>query len=135
MTIDSLYKILIIDDNPEFASSLKNLLIDIAESYIEEIQIAYNGFDGLELLRDNEYHFVFMDINMPSINGIEATRFAKFEYKNTKARIIGISFHKELSYINQMMKAGASAYLSKDEIDADKLAEILGINVNSTSNK
>lgn len=118
------YEILIVDDNPEFVKSFKNLLHDAFDSQIASVKCAYNGHDGLEMMRDNIFHFVFMDIDMPGIDGITATRFATYEYSGKNSKIIAISFHTEQKYKQQILHAGASGYLSKDEIDADVLAEI-----------
>ena len=125
------YHILIVDDNPEFVQSLKSLILDVAGSAISEVVVAYNGHDGLELMRDREFDFVFMDINMPRIDGISATRFARYEYGKPEMKIIGISFNSEFRFKSQMIRAGADCYLIKDEIDADKLLEILNINQNN----
>jgi CheY-like chemotaxis protein len=118
------FNILIVDDSPEFVKSFTNLLLDAFEPQIASVKYAYNGLDGLELMRDNYFHYVFMDIDMPGVDGITATRFATYEYTESAPKIIAISFHTEQTYRKQIMRAGASVYLSKDEIDADALAEI-----------
>jgi CheY-like chemotaxis protein len=79
------------------------------------------------MLRDNTFHFVFIDIDMPGIDGISATRFAAFEYNKPDVQIIAISFHTEQTFRTQMLRAGATKYLAKDEIEADQLAEIFGV--------
>lgn len=118
------YNILIIDDNPEFVVSLKNLLIDVIGSSIGNIECACNGAEGLEIIRDNDFDYVFMDINMPYINGIEATRFVRFEFSKPAMQIIAISLNNNSYYKAEMLRAGANQYLPKDEIDADKISEI-----------
>lgn len=133
MNIDP-FRVLIIDDNPVFVQSLKSLIVDVAGLQVSEIMIAYNGEDGLELMRDHSFDYVFMDINMPKIDGIEATRFAKFEYEKPEMKIIGISFNSEHQYKSQMMQAGADCFLAKDEIDADRLFKIFNIDSNDFLN-
>lgn len=127
MTDKKAYKVLIIDDNPEFVRFLKKILTGVCGSVIESIDYALNANEGLMMIRDQTYHFVFMDIDMPGIDGITATRFASFEYANPQTKIIAISFHTEQTYRTQMLRAGATQYLAKDEIEADQLAEIFGI--------
>jgi CheY-like chemotaxis protein len=121
------FRVLIVDDNPEFVRSLKSLILDVAGLQVDEILSVFNAHDGLELMRDHDFDFVFMDINMPSIDGIEATRFAKFAYEKPDMKIIGISFNSGFQYKSQMMQAGADNFLTKDEIDADRLIEIFNI--------
>jgi two-component system, NarL family, sensor histidine kinase BarA len=121
------YHVLIVDDNPEFVKSLKSLIFDVAGPVVASVLCAYNGEDGLTLMRDHLFHFVFLDINMPGIDGVSATRFATFEYNKPETQIIAISFHTEQTFRLQMTRAGASKYLAKDEIDAEQLAEIFGI--------
>jgi DNA-binding NarL/FixJ family response regulator len=118
------YNILIIDDNPGFVKSLKDLLIDVAGQLISQIQYAFNAADGLILIRDNTFHYVFMDLNMPDIDGISATRFARYEYKKPEMKIIGISAYCEDYFVHQMLKAGANYYIPKDDIDAEKIIAI-----------
>lgn len=118
------YNIIIVDDNPEFVASLKSLLIDVIGSSIANIECAYNGAEGVEMIRDNDFDYVFMDINMPYINGIEATRFVRFEFNKPSMQIIAISLNNSPYYKAEMLRAGANQYLPKDEIDADKILEI-----------
>jgi DNA-binding NarL/FixJ family response regulator len=68
---------------------------------------------------------VFMDINMPKINGIDATREATNLYRNLV--IIAVSFHSEIKYVVQMIEAGARSYIIKDEICKDSLDKALSI--------
>jgi len=121
------YRVLIIDDNPEFIRSLKSLILDVAGSQVGEVSSVHNGNDGLEMMRDQDFDYVFMDINMPGIDGIEATRFARFEYEKPHMKIIGVSFNAGFRYKSQMMQAGADNFLVKDEIDAEKLMEVFNI--------
>ena len=69
-------KILIADDNPHFAKALKFMLLDSFQEQIEEISIVKDGDQCLSELNHKLYDTVFMDINMPTLNGIEATREA-----------------------------------------------------------
>jgi two-component system sensor histidine kinase BarA len=120
--------VLIVDDNPEFVLSLKSLIVDVAGSSVKTIMTAFKGYDGLELMRDNSFDYVFMDIKMPDIDGVRAARFARFEYDKPQMKIIGVSFHSDHRYKSQMMQAGADYFLVKDEIDADRLLDIFNLN-------
>ncbi|QQS49680.1 MAG: response regulator transcription factor [Bacteroidota bacterium] len=118
-------KVLIADDNPHFAKALKFMLLDSFQDQIEEINIVKDGNQCLSELNNKLYDTVFMDINMPSLNGIEATREATQIYRNLV--IIAVSFHSEMKYIVQMIEAGARSYIIKDEISKETLDKALAI--------
>ena len=118
-------KILIADDNPHFAKALKFMLLDSFQEQIEEIGIVKDGSQCLTELNNKLYDTVFMDINMPKLNGIEATREATQIYRNLV--IIAVSFHSEMKYIVQMIEAGARSYIIKDEINKETLDKALAI--------
>lgn len=118
-------KILIADDNPHFSKALKFMLLDSFQEQVEEINIVKDGDECLNELNNRIYDTVFMDINMPKMNGIEATREATQAYRNLV--IIAVSFHSEMKYIVQMIEAGARSYIIKDEISSETLQKALAI--------
>lgn len=75
-------KIMIVDDNPHFLNALKFMLSDYFEDRIESISMAVDGQDCLNQLKNKVCDFIFMDINMPNMNGIEATRQSTILYRN-----------------------------------------------------
>lgn len=118
-------KILIVDDNPHFVNALRFMLLDYFEEKINDIYTACDGQDCLNLLKSKVCDFVFMDINMPIMNGIEATRQATILYRNLI--VIAVSFHAEMKYVVQMIEAGARSYIIKDEISRESLEKALAI--------
>jgi len=118
-------KVLIADDNPHFAKALKFMLLDSFQDRIEDINTVKDGEECLKELNRKIYDMVFMDINMPKINGIEATREATTIYRNLV--VVAVSFHSEMKYIVQMIEAGARSYIIKDEICRDSLEKALSI--------
>lgn len=118
-------KVLIVDDNPHFCNALKFMLLDSFEGKIESITIANDGEECLRELKNKLYDVVFMDINMPKVNGIDATREATVLYRNLV--VIAISFHSEMKFIVQMIEAGARSYIIKDEINKESLEKALAI--------
>jgi DNA-binding NarL/FixJ family response regulator len=118
-------KILIADDNPHFSKALKFMLLDSFQEQVDVIKIVKDGSECLNELNNRIYDTVFMDINMPRMSGIQATREATQAYRNLV--VIAVSFHSEMKYIVQMIEAGARSYLIKDEINRETLEKALSI--------
>jgi DNA-binding NarL/FixJ family response regulator len=118
-------KILIVDDNSHFVNALRFILLDNFENRIESIYTANDGQDCLNQLRKRGFDLVFMDIDMPNMNGIETTRHATILYRNLI--IVAVSFHTEMKFVMQMIEAGARSYIIKDEINRESLEKALSI--------
>jgi len=111
--------ILIADDHPLFAEGLKNLIS--AEGF-NIVGIVEDGKKAYKMAVIKKPDVILMDIKMPSLNGIEATRKIKSELKDTKI-IILTSFEEEDSLL-KAIKAGASGYLLKS-LDGEELIDSL----------
>jgi len=94
---------------------------------IDKIYQANNGLEALNILKKQHVDVVFMDIEMPEMNGIEATRKAT-EY-NRFLTIIALSFHQEMEYVMQMLEAGARNYIIKEDINSDTLKRVFELNL------
>lgn len=103
-------KILIADDHQIMREGLRSMLNQ--EPDFEVIGEAENGREALEIIEKTFPNVVIMDINMPDMNGTEATRQIHAKYPDT--RVIALSMHSDRFYVSQMLKAGASGYLLKD---------------------
>ncbi len=104
-------KTIIVDDNRIYRQSLKMALGRSPEINGIEIGEAANGIVFLEQLHNPLPSFVLMDIKMPKMDGIEATKQALQKYPNLK--IIAISTQDDFLSIQKMKEAGAKAFLSK----------------------
>jgi len=103
-------KILLVDDHTLFRNGLK-MLLDTLPGY-EVTGEASNGKDFLDLITKNDYDIVFLDIEMPEINGIDAARKA-IEHK-PELKIITLSMYGDEEYYDQMVDAGAKGFLLKN---------------------
>jgi len=89
---------------------------------MEVIGQAEDGHTTVELARELTPDVVVMDISMPDLNGIEATREIRREAPDVK--VVALSMHSAKRYVTEMFKAGAVGYLLKD-CDFDELARAI----------
>lgn len=116
------YKVLLVDDNQQFIDALRFQIVELLGDRVAVIDSAYDGERALKAIEAKRYDYIFMDISMPQMDGIEATRIAT--RSNRDIKIIALSFHKEFEYLQLMLEAGARFYIRKDEVDADTLRKV-----------
>lgn len=109
--------LLLVDDEPFLLKSMKFFLMDIAD----EIFLANDGVEALEILRDNVIHCVVCDINMPKMNGVEFLKEFRSQKKNTP--FIFYSAHGNHDLMLLAAKYGVFDFLSKPSLDG--LVEIV----------
>ena len=115
-------KILIVDDHQRFREGVKRIL-DFEDSF----DVVGEGDDGSEvneLYRKYEPDVVLMDINMPRMNGVEATEQLRKEFP--EAKVIMLSIHDDESYVSHALKSGALGYMLK-EMDADAIVQAIKV--------
>jgi YesN/AraC family two-component response regulator len=112
-------RILIVDDNVHFQNAFKYVLLDGFESRIETILCAQNGRECLDILEKNIVDVIFLDVEMPIMNGIEATKKICEQFRGII--IIALSFHEEMSYVRQMITAGARYYIIKEDVSKKQI--------------
>jgi PAS domain S-box-containing protein len=115
-------RILFVDDHQVMRQALVNMIED--QNGIQVVGEAADGREAIEMTRRLRPNVVVMDVSMPVMDGIEATRLITKEFK--KIRVIGLSMHKDEQIAKKMHKAGAEAYLSKTASPAELLAAIGG---------
>jgi two-component system response regulator NreC len=105
----STVRILIADDHKIIRDGLKTLIDK--EVGMEVIAEAENGRETVRLVQKLRPNVVIMDVSMPDMNGIDATRKIT---EGTGVRVIALSMHFERHYVLGMLEAGASGYVLKD---------------------
>jgi DNA-binding NarL/FixJ family response regulator len=103
-------KLLIVDDHKLFREGLKLLLASLDE--VGEIQEASDGEVFLQMIKTYHPDLVLMDIEMPKVNGIEATARALEQYPDLK--IMALSMFGDEEYFQKMIDAGVCGFLLKN---------------------
>ncbi|MFB7138185.1 response regulator [Gottfriedia sp. NPDC056225] len=115
-------RIAIVDDHKLFREGIKRIL-DFEESF----DVVAEGSDGTEVVGIMDQHQVdilIVDINMPNMNGVTATKALLEKYPD--AKVIILSIHDDESYVTHVLKVGARGYLLK-EMDSDTLIEAIKV--------
>lgn len=102
-------RVLLVDDHQILRQGLASMLME--EPDVALVGEAANGQEATDLARRTRPHVVLMDVTMPVLDGVEATRRIMAELPET--RVIGLSMHDESDLAEAMHNAGAVAYLSK----------------------
>lgn len=102
-------KVLVVDDHDLVRMGITRMLADI--SGIKVVGEAASGEEALRLARDLEPEVVLMDVKMPGIGGLEATR--KLLRQDPDVRIVAVTVCDEEPFPSRLLKAGAAGYLTK----------------------
>ena len=115
--------ILLADDHAVVRQGFKMILA--AQSDMEIVGEAGNGREALDLAGQLQPDVIVMDVAMPELNGIEATR--RIADVSPRSRVLALSMHKDSVYVREILRAGARGYLLKDSIASDLLAAVRAI--------
>jgi two-component system, NarL family, response regulator NreC len=96
-----------------------------AQPDMEIVGEAGNGREAVAMSEQLQPDVVVMDVAMPELNGIEATRRITESAPHT--RVLALSMHKDSVYVREILRAGARGYLLKDSIDVDLLAAVRAV--------
>lgn len=108
-------RVMVVDDNAGFRESLLSLL---ESANLQVVGEAGTGAEALDLVRSLEPDVVLMDVRMPTMDGIEATRLLKAGFPNLG--VVALSGHEDQEIVRGMLVAGASGYVLKDS-DGDEI--------------
>lgn len=112
-----MYDILLVDDHKIMRDGLKAILRQSGDFRV--VGEAGSGADAVELAASLQPHLILMDINLPGLNGIEAT--TEILRHNPSARIVILSMYDDEASVIQAIRSGARAFLLKKASDTDLL--------------
>jgi two-component system response regulator NreC len=118
-----LIRILLADDHALVRQGLGMILG--AQPDMEIVGQAGNGNEAVALAEKLKPDVIVMDVAMPELNGIEATR--RLAASLPRTRVLALSMHKDSVYVREILRAGARGYLLKDSGDADLIAAVRAI--------
>jgi two-component system response regulator NreC len=116
-------RILLADDHTMVRQGFRMILA--AQPDMEIVGEAGNGREAVELASELKPDVVVMDVAMPELNGIEATRRITDDAPRT--RVLALSMYKDSVYVREILRAGARGFLLKDAIDRDLLAAVRAV--------
>jgi two-component system, NarL family, response regulator NreC len=116
-------RILLADDHTVVRQGLRKVLEECPEW-----EVVAEAGDGREAVREAERlrpDVAILDVAMPLLNGIEATR--QITHRVPTTRILVLSMHADEAYVTQILKAGATGYLLKDSADVDLIHAVTAV--------
>ena len=116
-------KVLLADDHAILRAGLK-MLLD-AEADMEVVGEAENGVVAIQKTEELKPDVVLMDITMPELNGLHATR--EIIQAHPDAKVLVLTVHDDESYLRQLLRAGASGYVVKKAADTELTAAIRSV--------
>jgi DNA-binding NarL/FixJ family response regulator len=116
-------RILLADDHILVRQGFKMILS--AQPDMQVVGEAVNGRETVELCEKLQPDLVLMDVTMPELNGIEATR--RLANASPRTRVLALSMHKDAVYVREILRAGARGYLLKDSAETDLLAAVRSV--------
>jgi len=114
-------RLLICDDQAIVCEGLRAILEGVRQ--IEVVGVANNGVDAIELTRTTQPDLVLMDLKMPRMNGIQATRAICDQFPGV--RILVLTTYDEDDWVIDAIRAGAAGYVLKDTPQEDLLKAIM----------
>jgi DNA-binding NarL/FixJ family response regulator len=115
-------RLLIVDDHQMVRDGIRVMLESQSKTYKFIITEAENGEDAIQNILKNDYDIILIDYQLPKMTGMETVERILL-YKPT-TKILALSNYDELTYINNMLKAGASGYILKNVEPLELIAAI-----------
>lgn len=116
-------RILLADDHAIVRQGFS--LILKAQPDLEVVGEASNGREAVDLATKLQPDIIVMDVSMPELNGIEATR--RIAEASPRTRVVALSMHRDSVYVREALRAGARAYLLKDSVEGDLITAVRAV--------
>ncbi|HEV7735124.1 MAG TPA: response regulator transcription factor [Candidatus Binatia bacterium] len=116
-------RVLLVDDHTVVRQGLRKILE--SDDEIEIVGEAGDGRSAVEMVQRMRPHVVVMDVALPELNGIEATR--QITKRVDGAKVLVLTMHSDDVYVRQSLKAGARGYLLKDSEDLDLIKAVKAV--------
>jgi two-component system response regulator NreC len=113
-------RILLADDHTVVRQGLRKVLEERSDWVV--VAEAGNGRDAVKQAEELKPDVAILDVAMPLLNGIEATR--QIVKRSPTTRVLVLTMHSDEAYVNQILKAGATGYLLKDSADVDLIEAV-----------
>jgi DNA-binding NarL/FixJ family response regulator len=118
--MESHFRILLADDHVMFRRGVRKII-----QGIDNVEVVGEASDGLELLRllkDLNPNLIILDISMPNLRGLEATR--EIKCIDSRVKVLILTMHKDREYLYHALTAGAEGYLLKEDADGELISAI-----------
>lgn len=119
-SVEGIIRLLICDDQAIVCEGLRAILEPIAQ--IEVVGVAHNGVEALELTRTTQPDLVLMDLKMPRLNGIQATKTLRTQFPTV--RVLVLTTYDDDDWVLDALRAGAAGYVLKDTPQEDLIKAI-----------
>jgi len=116
-------RILLADDHSVVRHGFRRILD--AQEDMEVVGEVSNGREAVEQAGVLQPDVIIMDVTMPELNGIEATR--RIAESVPRARVLALSMHRDSVYVREILRAGARGYLLKDSSEVDLIAAVRAV--------
>jgi two-component system, NarL family, response regulator NreC len=114
------YEIFLVDDHTQIRQGVRSIIAENSE--LEVVGELSDGLELLDCLKKSRPQMIILDISMPRLGGIQATRLIKSSHPEIKVLIL--TMHNCRKYVDQARLAGAEGYVLKDELDTELLSAI-----------
>jgi DNA-binding NarL/FixJ family response regulator len=116
-------RVVVVDDDELVRDSILDMLSDVPD--LQVVGEAMDGRDAVELSRQVQPDLILMDVRMPRLDGLAATRAIKRENPRTSGLIVTI--HENPEYLMEALKAGAAGYILKDATREQIISALRGV--------
>lgn len=117
-------RVLVVDDDDLFARAVAQLVAEAED--LELVGRARDGWEGVELARDRRPDLIVMDVHMPRMDGLEATRRVR-ALDDVDAQVLLVSGEDVEAHVNTLAEAGAVGYLPKTAVHSELVPTLRAI--------